>query len=203
MIRAFLAVELSEPLRAGLATLQQELRRRIEREVGRDARIAWVQPASLHLTLKFLGDTEEKVIEPLRDAIAQAIGIQRAVSIPMARLGAYPRLQGPRVIWVGPSEDWEQGAEATRLAVMQRQIEQICEGFGFARDTKPFNPHLTLARIKNGERAVGIALTKTGAADKPLTLGTLAAFAVVLMKSDLKPTGSVYTKLWEVRLSGT
>jgi 2'-5' RNA ligase len=203
MIRAFFAVELSEPLRAGLATLQQELRQRIERETGRDARIAWVQPASLHLTLKFLGDTEEKLIEPLHDAIAQTIGAQQAVSIPIARVGAFPRLQGPRVIWVGPTEDWERGTEAKRLAVMQRQIEEACEGFGFVRETKPFNPHLTLARIKNGGRAVGLALTKTGAADRPLALGALAVNAVVLMKSDLKPTGSVYTKLWEVRLSGT
>jgi 2'-5' RNA ligase len=203
MIRAFFAVELSEPLRACLAQLQQELRQRIERETGRDARIAWVQPASLHLTLKFLGDTEEKLIEPLHDAIAQTIGAQQAVSIPIARVGAFPRLQGPRVIWVGPTEDWERGTEAKRLAVMQRQIEEACEGFGFVRETKPFNPHLTLARIKNGERAVGLALTKTGAADRPLELGALAVNAVVLMKSDLKPTGSVYTKLWEVRLSGT
>jgi 2'-5' RNA ligase len=202
MIRAFLAVELSQELRAKLASLQQELRHRIDREAGRDARIAWVQPASLHLTLKFLGDTEEKVVEPLRDAIAQSIATQQAVSIPIERLGAFPRMQGPRVIWVGPAEDWERGAEAKRLVAIQQMIEQSCEGFEFVRETKLFNPHLTLARIKDGERPVGIALTKTGAADQPLALGTLAVNAIVLMKSDLKPTGSVYTKLWEVRLSG-
>ena len=69
MIRAFLAVELSQELRAGLATVQQELKQRIELEMKRDMRISWAQPASIHLTLKFLGDMDEQVIDPLRAAI--------------------------------------------------------------------------------------------------------------------------------------
>ena len=61
MIRAFLAVELSQELRAELATVQQELKRRIEPEMKRDMRISWAQPASIHLTIKFLGDMDEQV----------------------------------------------------------------------------------------------------------------------------------------------
>ena len=202
MIRAFLAVELSRELRAELATVQQELKRRIEPEMKRDMRISWARPASIHLTLKFLGDMDEQVIDSLRAALEQAIGSQIVVNVPFERLGAFPRPQSPRVLWVGPSENWEKGAEAKRIAEIHGAIEQACEGLSFLHETKPFSPHLTLARIKVGERQVGVVLAKGGALDQPLSLGSLAVESVVLMKSELKPTGSVYTKLWDVRLRG-
>ena len=200
MIRAFLAVELSQELQAGLATVQQELKHRIEPELKRDMRISWTQPASIHLTLKFLGDMDEQVIDPLLIVVEQAIGSQIAVNVPLERLGAFPRPQSPRVLWVGPLENWDRGAEAKRIAEIHGAIEQACEGLRFLRETKPFSPHLTLARIRVGERQVGATLAKGGVLDRPLSLGSLAVESVVLMKSELKPTGSVYTKLWEVRL---
>ena len=203
MIRAFLAVELSQELRAELATVQQEMKHRIEPEMKRDMRISWVQPASIHLTLKFLGDMDEQVIDPLLVAVERAIGSQIPVNVPLERLGAFPRPQSPRVLWVGPSENWERGAEAKRIAEIHGAIEQACEGLGFLRETKPFSPHLTLARIKVGERQVGVALAKGGVLDRPISLGSLAVESVVLMKSELKPTGSVYTKLWEVKIVGS
>ena len=266
MIRAFLAVELSQELRAELATVQQELKHRIEPEMKRDLRISWARPASIHLTLKFLGDMDEQVIDPLRAALEQTIGSQIVVNVPLERLGVFPRPQSPRVLWVGPSENWEKGAEAKRVAEIHGAIEQACEGLAriiherfccnrrsaattslrpagspvgpspyctsthrglrapraglatrlsdfatnrhelcglrFLRETKPFSPHLTLARIKVGERQVGDALAMSGVLDRPLFLGSLAVESVGLIKSELKPTGSVYTKLWEVRLSG-
>jgi 2'-5' RNA ligase len=200
VIRAFLAVELSQELQAGLATVQQELKHRIEPELKRDMRISWTQPASIHLTLKFLGDMDEQAIDPLLVVVEQAIGSQIAVNVPLERLGAFPRPQSPRVLWVGPLENWDRGAEAKRIAEIHGAIEQACEGLRFLRETKPFNPHLTLARIRLGERQVGVALAKGGVLDRPLSLGSLAVESVVLMKSELKPTGSVYTRLWEARL---
>ena len=201
MIRAFLAVQLSQQLRAELAVVQQELKCRLEPEMKRDRRISWAQPASIHLTIKFLGDMDEQVIDPLLVAVEQAIGSQMAVNVPLERLGAFPRPHSPRVLWVGPSENWERGAEAKRVAEIHGAIEQACEGLSFLRETRPFSPHLTLARIKVGERHVGVALAKGGVLDRPLSLGSLAVESVVLMKSELKPSGSVYTKLWDVRLN--
>jgi 2'-5' RNA ligase len=200
VIRAFLAVELSQELRAELAVIQQELKHRIEPEMKRGARISWTRPASIHLTIKFLGDMDEQVIDPLRTALEQAIGSQIAVNVPLERLGAFPRPQSPRVLWVGPSEHWEKGAEAKRVAEIHGAIEQACEDLRFLRETKPFSPHLTLARIKVGERQVGVALAKGGVLDRAFSLGSLAVESVVLIKSELKPTGSVYTKLWEVKI---
>jgi 2'-5' RNA ligase len=202
VIRAFLAIELSQELRAELATVQQELKRRVEPEMKRGTRISWAQPASIHLTVKFLGDMDEQVIDPLRVALERAVGDQSAVTVPLERLGVFPHLHSPRVLWVGPSEHWEKVAEAKRIAEIHGAIEQACEGLGFLRETRPFSPHLTLARIRVGERNIGVALAKGGVLDRTLSLGALAVESVVLMKSELKPTGSVYTKLWEVRLGG-
>ena len=202
MIRAFLAVELSQGLRSELVAVQQELKRKIEPEMKRDTRISWVQPASIHLTIKFLGDMDEQVIDPLCVAVELAIGSRSTTTVPLERLGVFPRPQSPRVLWVGPSEDWERGAEAKRAAEIHGAIEQACEGLCFLRETKPFSSHLTLARIKMGERQVGVALAKGGVLDRPLSLRALAVESIVLMKSELKSTGSVYTKLWDVRLRG-
>jgi RNA 2',3'-cyclic 3'-phosphodiesterase len=200
VIRTFLAVELSQALRAALASLQQELKRTLEPEMTRDVRISWVQPASLHLTVKFLGDMDEQMIDPLRIALTQALGSYIAVNGPLERLGAFPRLQSPRVLWVGPSENWERGTEAHRMADIHGAIEETCDGLGFLREARPFSPHLTLARIRVGERQVGAALARSGVLDQSRSLGVLAMESVVLMKSELKPTGSVYTKLWEVKV---
>lgn len=200
MIRTFLAVELSQELRTALATLQQEVKRTIEPEMKGATRMSWVHSGSLHLTIKFLGDMDEQMIDPLRAALEQALGSHSAVNVPLERLGAFPRLQSPRVLWIGPSENWERGTEAHRIADIHGAIEEACEGFSFLRETKPFSPHLTLARIRVGERQVGAALARSGVFDRPIAVGFLAVESVVLMKSELKPTGSVYTKLWDVKV---
>ena len=166
----------------------------------RGMRISWVQPGSLHLTMKFLGDMDEQIINPLREALEQALSTHIAVNVPLERLGAFPRPHSPRVLWVGPSENWERGTEAARIAEIHDAIEQTCDGFSFLRETRPFSLHLTMARIRAGERQVGVALAKSEVLDRSLSLGTLAMESVALMKSELKPTGSVYTKLWEVRM---
>ena len=200
MIRAFLAVELSQKLRAELAALQQELMQSIEPEMQRDMRISWVPPAKMCLTIKFLGDMDEQLLDPLLGVVERAIGSQPSVNVPLERLGAFPSPQSPRVLWVGPSEHWERGTEAKRMVEIRGAIEQACESLGFLREAKPFSPHLTLARIKTGERHVGSALSKSGVLDSPLSLGSLAVESVVLIKSELNQTGSVYTRLWEARL---
>jgi 2'-5' RNA ligase len=201
MIRAFLAVELSEDLRAHIAQVQQELKQRVAREASKNVRISWVQPSSIHLTVKFLGDIDEQLVDPLREAMEDALNAHRAIQIPIERLGVFPHPQQPRVLWAGPSEEWEKGEEAKRLVALHGAVEGCCERFGFRPEGRPLSPHLTLARIKEGERRLGQALATSGVMDRPLSLGWLAVGSVVLIKSELRPTGSVYTKLWKVPVS--
>ncbi|MBY0249130.1 MAG: RNA 2',3'-cyclic phosphodiesterase [Nitrospiraceae bacterium] len=201
MIRTFLAVEPAEDLRVRIGQVQQDLKSQLSCESSKDIRIAWVQPASIHFTVAFLGDTDKSCIEPMRHSIEQAMTGHRAFRIPIERFGVFPRLQQPRVIWVGASESWERGADGARLVTLHRAIEDCCRSLGFASEGKPLSPHLTLARIKAGERQVGLALAQSGVLDRPMAGGSLVIKAITLMKSQLRPTGPVHTKLWEIRLA--
>lgn len=200
MIRAFLAVELSEPLRATLATIQADLKQRMANALTREVRISWVRPASLHVTVKFLGDIDEGLVLPLKEAITELLSAHRPIAVPVTRLGAFPRPQQPRVLWAGPSEQWERGEDAARLAALHRAIDACCGSLNLATDSRPLSAHLTLARVKGGERVVGQVLAQSGVMDRPFTCESLDINAIALMKSDLKPSGSVYTRLWDVRV---
>lgn len=198
MTRTFLAVELSEDLRKQIALVQQDLQARLGGESSKSVRIAWVQPSSIHLTLRFLGDTDEQVLDPMREAMATIRRSHPTIQIPIDRLQAFPNLRQPRVLWIGPSEPWLKSDAAKQLTALHREIEACCRSLGFMTEDKPFTPHLTVARIKTGDREVGQRLAQSGACDRALSVGVLTVGPLVLMKSKLRPTGPVYTKLWEV-----
>jgi RNA 2',3'-cyclic 3'-phosphodiesterase len=198
MIRTFLAVEVSDDVRTGILQVQHDLKQQLAGSLTKDIRIAWGQPNSFHLTIRFLGDTDKQFLDPMREAMAIVRRSHPTIQIPLDRLQAFPNLQKPRVLWVGPSEQWCKGDAARQLTALHREIEACCHSFGFAPDDKLFNPHLTLARIKTGERPVGQWLAQSGVCDRPLSLGEVRIGSLVLVKSNLRPTGPVYTKLWEV-----
>lgn len=197
MIRTFLAVEVSAALRARLANLQEDVRAQLNRDLTNEVRIAWVPPPSIHLTIKFLGDTDEDLVAPMHRAIEQAVRPHLPLHIPLERMGVFPRAQQPRVLWVGPLERWAQSDDAPRLRALHQAVEAACHTFGFAPEGRPLSPHLTLARIKAGERRVGQALTKSGVMDRPVLLDVLPVLAITMMQSELRPTGAVYTPVWQ------
>ena len=201
MIRAFLAIEVPLDLRAALSIIQQEVKQRLEGVADRQAKVGWVRPASIHLTVKFLGDIPDGMVCSLRAAIELGASGHRAIHVPLARLGVFPRPQAPRVLWAGPLESWEQGADALRLKSLHRTVEDACQAVGLVPEGRPFSPHVTLARIKEGERQVGQALAQSGLLDRSVTIGTLPVEAIALMKSELQPPGPVYSKLWECPLT--
>lgn len=198
MIRTFLAVESSDEVRRHMSQLQQHLKDRLTLDLSKDVRVTWGQPNSFHLTVRFLGDTDEQLLGPMREALTTVRRSHPTIQIPLDRLQAFPNLRQPRVLWVGPSEPWLHSQAADQLAALHRAVEACCRSFRFPLDDKPFMPHLTLARIKAGERHVGQRLADSGVCDQPLSVGTITVGALVLMKSKLRPTGPQYTKLWEV-----
>lgn len=202
MLRAFLAVELSEDLKRQVMLVQDDLKRRLGREIPKAARIAWVQVPSMHLTVKFLGDIDEELIEPMRRAIGVAVQGHRPVFIPLERIGAFPHPREPRVLWIGPQAKWKESEEARRLAAFHRMVEDCCASLGCARDDRPFSPHLTLARVKEGVHEVGRLFATSGVMDRLLPLGMLAVESIALIKSDLRPTGPLYTTLWQIEVGG-
>lgn len=200
MIRAFLAIEISDDLRAGLVHVQHDIKQRLAPHLPKDVRITWGQPNSFHLTVRFLGLTDEKLLPVMREALNTIIQPHPTIEVPIERLEAFPTLQTPRVLWIGPSEEWLRSDAAKQLSAWHQQIESCCGSVGFAPDDKSFTPHLTLARIKMGERQVGPLLAQSGVCDQPLVLGAIAVESLALIKSDLRPTGPRYTKIWEVKV---
>lgn len=200
MIRTFLAVEISDELRAGIVRVQQEIKQRLAPHCTKDVRITWGQPNSFHLTVRFLGETDKQHLPAMREALDRVCQAHAPIEIPIERLQAFPTLQKPRVLWVGPSEEWLRSHAACQLSAWYQEVEACCRSLGFEPDDKPFTPHLTLARIKMGERQVGQYFPQSGVCDQPLALGAIMTTSLVLMKSDLRPTGPRYTKLWEVNV---
>lgn len=194
MTRAFVAVELDEALKRAIGQTQARTRDRLLRRLATDVRIQWVRPDSMHLTLKFLGDTLETGIEAMRDALVATIATVPGFSVEIGGLGVFPDLRAPRVIWIGLHDP------SGVLSRLVAEVEAALEGLGVPREHRPFNPHLTLARIKDRSREVGQALAASGAMEAEGAVGTLSVGSVSLMRSDLQPSGSVYTKLWSVPL---
>jgi 2'-5' RNA ligase len=194
MIRAFVAVELDETLRRAAAEAQAQARQRLLQRLGADARIQWIKPESIHLTLKFLGDIAEERLEAMRQALAGAVGTLPAFAVDVGGLGVFPDVRGPRIFWVGLHE---RADELSRLAAA---VETALEGLGVPRERRPFNAHLTLARIKDQWREVGQALAASGALDGAVTVGRLVVSTISLMQSRLERSGAVYTRVWQVPL---
>jgi len=188
-IRSFVAIELPEEVRKGLARLRAELERDEHRFVK------WVDPGGMHLTLKFLGNIPSKRVTEVTGAMEEATQGIYPFRLEISGLGAFPGLKQVRVFWVGI------GGEVDKLSKLQQTIDAALAALGFAKEERPFVPHLTLARIRQGasppeRRSFGELVDSTIFEEKyPVEVE-----AVNLMKSQLTPAGAVYTRLSVVRL---
>jgi 2'-5' RNA ligase len=147
-----------------------------------------VKPVSadnLHVTLKYLGDTNPTRIPEISQAISEAVNGEQAFEGHVVGLGAFPRIQRPSVIWAGLKD----GEPLIRIA---ESLEIILSEMGFHAEQKPFHPHLTLARIKSKPPAeLAELLNENPATD----FGVVSLSSVELFQSELQPTGPRYTVL--------
>ncbi|MBW2086711.1 MAG: RNA 2',3'-cyclic phosphodiesterase, partial [Deltaproteobacteria bacterium] len=146
----------------------------------------WVRPQAVHLTLKFLGQLAEEIIDPLAEAVSRVVGTYPALHLTFARTGVFPSRRRPRVAWVGLDGDLD------ALASLQKEIEAQAAEFGFAKEKRPFNPHLTLGRIRSNQNREELLYALDRLEPRPLAF---TAREVVLFRSDLKPSGAIYTPL--------
>ena len=184
MIRSFLAIELPKLILKKIEEVQRDLR-------STRADVRWVNPEKIHLTLKFFGNIEESRIDPIFKSIEEPIRNTPPYSIEVKGVGAFPQLRNPRVIWIGLVN----GKEI--LTSFQKQIEAQLEKIGFQTENRPFHPHLTLGRMKSSrgrEEMVG-RMEK----HREEEFGDFQVERVILFKSDLKPSGPVYTLLREMK----
>lgn len=193
-VRTFIAIELDETIKDALADLQEQLKAK-----SPQSSVRWVRPEGIHLTLKFLGDVPANRIEEVQRALTQAgVGFP-SFPFSVGGLGCFPNSRRPSVIWVGVQE------ESGTLPRLQKAVEDAMEKVGFPPEGRRFHAHLTLGRTQrqasSGDvRRLGQLVSETDIGE---SLGQMEARIVSLMKSDLKPTGAVYTQLAAVRLEGT
>ncbi len=158
------------------------------------ADVRWVEPSRIHLTLKFFGNIDEEACDEIMDAVGKAVSEVKPFSLAVKGLGAFPSMRNPRVIWVGI----EDGGEV--IKPLQRAIEENIRGSGYPGEEREFKPHLTLGRLRSGRGKSGLL----GKMEDlfPIDLGEFRVDRLILFKSDLRPTGPIYTKLRVLKLGG-
>ena len=184
-IRAFIAIELPEEIIAFIRKIQEGLR-----SYGFKAR--WVRPKNIHLTLKFLGDINSAEIKKAGDAIISAASENASMSLGAKGIGFFPGVKRSRVIWTGIA------GQTRELADLQKTLDGKLDTVGFPKEKRPFKGHLTIARIKRkiDARRLVDAMKEFGRFESK----TFIADEVVLFKSELKPSGAVYSKLMSAAL---
>ena len=185
--RAFIAIDLPESIKSFLSEAQEALKLY-------GFRVKWVRPQNIHLTLKFLGDTATADTDKIAEAMTLAAKNCPIVSLSVKGVGVFPNVRRPRVIWAGLNGQIE------ALANFQQTLDAHLADLGFARDTRAFKSHLTLGRVKGkiaSDRMLA-AIDKL----KEFESESFETHQVILFKSELRPSGAVYTRVQAIALQG-
>tara|TARA_B100001123_G_scaffold437249_2_gene569076 strand:- start:6051 stop:6683 length:633 start_codon:yes stop_codon:yes gene_type:complete len=135
--RLFVACELPEDVRHSVGGLVDSLRKQS------DGAVRWVNPDSLHLTLKFLGEVPERQIPAIKVALQEAVVRHSEFFLELANIGTFGGREGLRVMWAAVAGD------VLRLEALARDVNRALSVVGFEAETRPFRPHLTLGRVNN------------------------------------------------------
>ncbi|MFB3924729.1 MAG: RNA 2',3'-cyclic phosphodiesterase [Syntrophales bacterium] len=179
-IRAFLAIDLPDEIKKNLTGIQKQLKSIVDG-------VKWVNPNGIHLTLHFFGHITGDEIELASRIVKKNMEGAESFMLNVGLVGVFPGWKRPRVLWIGI------GGEIGALGALRKRIEQGLEEAGFETEDRDFKPHLTLGRIKSPAEASGVE--KIIGSGKEFTAGSFTAQGLTLFKSDLHPTGAVYTKL--------
>ena len=154
--------------------------------------VRWATPERLHLTLKFLGSTPEEKLSSVQEELERIANNCLQFAVRLDGIGAFPSTRRPQTIWYGL------GVDVTGLTDLAAKIDSAMEPLGFERERRPYRPHLTLGRVRSprGLRELAAELEKCAAkASEPSNSIEWRIDAIALMRSDLKPTGPIYTEL--------
>ncbi|MFB3895726.1 MAG: RNA 2',3'-cyclic phosphodiesterase [bacterium] len=185
LIRAFIAIPLSEEIHHRLEELQSTLKKY-------QADVSWVKPSNIHLTLQFLGEIHPHLVEKVGQCLEEIVPTQPQFTCKIAGTGVFPNPKRARVLWVGVVQGKEQ------VIHLQSAIEKSLDILHMPKEDRAFHPHLTLGRVrspKNLELVVNDLLQQSN-----LSFGTLTVSQVTLFSSKLSPAGAVYTPLKHFQL---
>lgn len=187
-IRTFIALELPPSVISLLEKVQEDLK-----SMGLPAK--WVRPENIHLTLKFIGNINPGDIDKIGGAMMDAVDDFAAITLVAGGVGVFPGIKRPRVIWVGL------GGQVQLLFAMQRVLEDNLAALGFKEEKRPFKGHLTLGRFRQTVNPNTIRQIMREHAN--LYSEEFTARRIILFKSDLKPTGAVYSQLMNFAFKDT
>lgn len=183
-MRAFIAFDLPDRIKSEIQSISQTLR-----QLNLNKSIKWVEPKNLHVTLKFLGDTEPKKIDSLTEKIKKQLHPITPFRVSFSKIGAFPNQNKPNVIWVDlfPKD---------RLSMIYNTIEEICISAGFKADQKPFKTHITIARLKRSTRSAHVQqISKWIRNTPPVPSTEFLITGISIYQSNLTPNGPLYTRL--------
>ena len=182
-IRCFIAVELEEAIQRELGRLQQRLRRKL----SPNAKVRWVKTDRIHLTLKFLGEVDDAVINQVCSAASEAAAQVEPFDFEIGNCGCYGSPASARVLWVGVTAGQES------LDKLHRAVDKQLALAGFPPERRRFSAHLTLGRIKDSKtgRSVRALIDQL----EPVTIGAQGVTELTVFQSELIPEGPVYTAL--------
>ncbi len=183
-MRLFIALPLPRDVEEALGKLIFVLKQKA-------GRIKWVAPKNIHLTVKFLGEVSEDKLENIKSAVGLTAGKYSIVESTIDRVGAFPDLTRPRVIWAGMNGGTE------TLDRLVGEIEDEMARLGFVREEKRFKPHITLGRVKESS---GLSDLTAFMKNYHMSPTSLRLDTLVLFKSTLTPRGPLYDRLFEAKL---
>jgi 2'-5' RNA ligase len=189
-VRLFVAVELGEEVQASAARVIEELKRRTASSAPH-ARVTWVQPGHLHLTLKFIGEAAPSRVREIATALESPLGVSR-FALAVEGTGTFPPKRPPRVVWAGI------GAGIDSLRSIEREVSTRLEPLVSPADDRDYHPHVTLGRVKNPAGLRPGALLEGFINAR---FGVVQVAAVTLFESRLSSRGPAYTKIGRTALA--
>ena len=183
-IRTFICIEIPADILSTFGSLQNSLK-----SLGRGVR--WTRTEGIHLTLKFLGDVEGERIKDISEALVQAKEGVEPFTVLIKGQGAFPNLKQPRVFWIGVEDSTKS------LWRLQERIENSLLTVGFKKEERRYSPHLTLGRVKEREN---VDLITDRFQKEQIEESEFTVKEIVIMKSELKSSGAVYTPLQKIKL---
>jgi len=181
-MRTFIAIELPKEIKEYLARVQNKLK-------ASGADVKWVEPANIHLTLKFLGEIDENIKTKVIASLSEIAAGRDSFIVGLSSIGAFPGIRSPRVIWAGLSLGDEDVKE------IAKKIESDLEKIGLAKEDREFSSHITLGRTRSAKNRSELARMLE---DPPETQqGPLEFYVseITFFKSTLTPKGPVYEPL--------
>ena len=187
-MRCFIAINIDEKIRKALAKLQNELQGKAD---VKKSDVKWVNPETIHLTLKFLGEIKDEQVVDICNITGDVSGRHKSFQLDVESVGHFGG-RSARVLWVGT------GQNSDKLLQLQEDLEQQLDLAGWPRETRKFSGHLTLCRIRNA--SAGNKLARLAQEYKDFKLGTMPADSVSVYESQLMPKGPIYTVLGKYEL---